>query len=51
MRKHKFFEAVKQEDVSVDAKVMTSTWAMKKSNRKFWARVNEQGYKQVDSVH
>ena len=35
-----------------DAKVLTSTWAMKKkSNGKFRARVNARGYEQVDGIH
>ena len=52
MKKHKVLEAVKQEDVPADAKVLTSTWAMKKkSNGKFQARVNARGYEQVDVIH
>lgn len=35
-----------------DAKVLTSTWAMKeKRNGKFLVLVNAQGYKQVDGMH
>ena len=35
-----------------DAKVLTSTWAMKKkSNGKFRATVNARGYEQVNGIH
>ena len=52
MKKHKVWEAVKQEDVPADAKVLTSTWAMKKKgNSKFGARVNPRRYEQVDGIH
>ena len=51
MHKHKVWEVVQWDDVPADAKGLTSTWEMKKSNGKFGARVNVQGYKQVDGIH
>ena len=35
-----------------NAKVITSTWEMKKKwNGAFWARLNSRGFEQVDGVH
>jgi hypothetical protein len=49
---HKVFKLVKRSDVPKDAKILTSTWAMKKkSNGKYRARVNARGYEQVDGEH
>ncbi len=40
------------EDVPPGAKILTSTWAMKKkSNGKFRARLNCRGYEQVPGIH
>ena len=50
--KHKVFELMKLEDIPKRAKVLTSTWAMKKnSNGKFRARINMRGYEQIDGDH
>ena len=52
MVKHKVWQAVKRDNVPPNAKVLTSTWAMKKkSNGKFRARVNARGYEQIDGEH
>jgi hypothetical protein len=49
---HKVFRLVKRSDIPKDAKVLTSTWAMKKkSNGKYRARLNARGYEQVDGEH
>ena len=46
MYKHKVWHIPK------DAKVLTSTWAMKKTNNgKFQARIKSRGYEQVDRIH
>ena len=46
MHKHKVWHVPK------DAKVLTSTWAMKKtSNGKFQVHINARGYEQVDGIH
>jgi hypothetical protein len=43
---------VPQEDVPSNAKILTSTWAMKKkSNGKYRARLNCRGYEQVPGLH
>ena len=50
--KYKVFQPVKIKDVPRQAKVLTSTWAMKKkSNGKRRARMNMRGYEQVDGEH
>ena len=52
MTKFKIFHAVPKSKVPKDAKVLTSTWAMKKkANRTFRARLTVRGYEQVDGEH
>ena len=52
MQDHQVFKLVKQAEVPPGAKVLTSTWAMKKkSNGKFRARLNGRGYEQIDGEH
>ena len=52
MNKHGVFEVVKASVVPKEAKVLTSTWAMKKkSNGTFRARLNARGYEQIDGEH
>ena len=52
MSKHNVWQAVLRKDLTVAAKILTSTWAMKKKvNGTQRARLNAQGYKQVDVVH
>ena len=49
---HKVFKLVPKSLVPKKAKILSSTWAMKKkSNGKFRARVNARGYEQVDGEH
>ena len=46
------FETIAREDVPSGAKIMSSTWAMKKkSNGTFRARLNARGYEQVEGKH
>jgi hypothetical protein len=50
--KNQVWRAVPKKDVTRNAKVMTSTWAMKKhSNGTYRARLNARGYEQVDGIH
>jgi hypothetical protein len=52
MVKTQVWRAVPKKDVPRSAKVMSSTWAMKKkSNGTYCARLNARGYEQVDGVH
>jgi hypothetical protein len=52
MNKHGVFEVVKASVVPKGAKVLTSTWAMKKkANGTFRARLNARGYEQIDGEH
>ena len=52
MVKHEVWKKVLKTDLPAWAKVLTSTWAMKKkSNGTFRARINARGYKQVDGQH
>jgi hypothetical protein len=52
MNTYGVFEMVPKEEVPADAKMMTTTWAMKKkSNGTYRARVNMRGYEQVDGEH
>jgi hypothetical protein len=52
MMKHGVFKMVKRDEVPDDAKILTSTWAMKKkSNGTLQARINGRGYEQVDGEH
>jgi hypothetical protein len=50
--KNQVWRAVPKKDVPRNAKVMSSTWAMKKkSNRTYRERSNARGYEQVDGIH
>jgi hypothetical protein len=52
MVKNQVWRAVPKKDVPRNAKVMSSTWAMKKkSNGTYRARLNAKGYEQVDGIH
>ncbi|MGH7955289.1 MAG: reverse transcriptase domain-containing protein [Gloeomargaritales cyanobacterium] len=52
MLKHKVWKVVPKQEVPKNAKVLTSTWAMKKkSNGTFRARMNARGFQQVDGQH
>jgi len=52
MKDHNVFKVVKKEDVPEDAKVLTSTWAMKqKADGTKRARINARGYEQVPGEH
>ena len=50
--KYKVVTVVDRDSVPANAKIMTSTWAMKKkSSGKLRGRLNARGYEQVDGVH
>jgi hypothetical protein len=50
--KHKVRKAVLMRDILAAAKILTSTWAMKKkSNGTYRARMNARGFEQVDRRH
>ena len=52
MTKDSIWQAILQSDLPAAAKILTSTWAMKKkANGTYHARLNTRGYKQVDGVH
>jgi hypothetical protein len=52
MKKMAVWKAVLKEEIPKHAKVLTSTWAMKKkSNGTYRARLNARGYEQVDGEH
>ena len=52
LQEHKVFTLIKRCDVLDNAKILTSTWAMKKkSNGTFCARINGKRYEQVDGEH
>jgi histone deacetylase 1/2 len=52
MTKHSVWQAILRRDLPAAAKILTSTWAMKKkANGTFRARLNARGYMQVDGVH
>jgi hypothetical protein len=52
MEEHGVFKPVQRKEVPQFAKIITSTWAMKKkSNGTYRARVNGRGYEQVDGEH
>ncbi|MFO0523114.1 MAG: hypothetical protein ACK515_22215, partial [bacterium] len=52
MVENQVWKAMPMEDVPPGAKILTSTWAMKKkSNGKFRARLNCRGYEQVPGIH
>jgi hypothetical protein len=49
---HEVFEMVNRNQAPKDAKILTSTWAMKKeASGVHRARLNARGYKQVDGKH
>jgi hypothetical protein len=52
MIEHGVFQPVLRSDIPKDAKVITSTWAIKKkSNGTYRARLTARGFEQVDGVH
>jgi len=52
MTDHTVFKAVEKDQLPKDAKVISSTWAMKKkANGTLRARINALGYQQVDGEH
>ena len=52
MIKHGVWKAVEQDKMDAKAKVIDSTWAMKKkSNGTYRARLNARGFKQVEGQH
>jgi hypothetical protein len=52
MTKHNVWQAILRRDLPAAAKILTSTWAMKKkANGTYRARLNARGYEQVDGVH
>jgi hypothetical protein len=52
MLKHSVWSAILRRDIPMAAKILTSTWAMKKkANGTYRARLNARGYEQVDGVH
>ncbi len=52
MEKNNVWVPVSKEDVPKDAKILTSTWAMKKkSNGTYRARLNARGFEQVPHEH
>ena len=51
MVKMNVWEATKATDIPNNVKLITSTWAMKKSNGTFRARVNARGFMQVPGEH
>ena len=52
MKKYNVWTPVQIKDVPTNAKILTSTWAMKKkANGTFRARCNARGYEEVDGVH
>ena len=52
MMKMQVWQKVKKADLPADAKILTSTWAMKKkANGTYQARLNGRGYEQVDGIH
>ena len=52
MNEHDVFDVTPREDVPEGAKILTSTWAMKKkANGTLRGRVNARGYEQVDGEH
>jgi hypothetical protein len=52
MEKYKVFKAVRKSTLPEKAKVLSSTWAMKKkSNRTYRAQVTARGYEQVNGIH
>eukprot|EP00957_Ditylum_brightwellii_P012973 980460-Ditylum_brightwellii.AAC.1 len=52
MEKHKVFKPVSKAKLPKEAKVLTSTWAMKKkANGTYRVRLNAHGYEQRDQEH
>ena len=52
MIQHKVWEAVERNSVPKGARIITSTWAMKKKSiGVFRARLAERGFQQQDGVH
>jgi hypothetical protein len=52
MLKHKVWKPVSRDEVPKGAKILTSTWAMKKkANGTYRARANARGYEQEDGEH
>ena len=52
MLQHGTFLAVPREEVPPDAKIMDTTWAMKKkANGRCRARITLRGFKQIDGIH
>ena len=52
MDRHGVFQAVPMKDVPAGAKILTSTWAMKKkANGTKRARLNARGFEQIDGEH
>lgn len=52
MEKNQVFEVTPRDEVPEGAKILTSTWAMKKkASGRFRARLNARGYEQVDGEH
>ena len=52
MQKHNVWKAVLRDGIPNQAKILTSTWAMKKkASGVYRARLNARGYEQVDGVH
>jgi Reverse transcriptase (RNA-dependent DNA polymerase) len=52
MEKYKVFKTVKKSTLPKKAKVLSSTWAMKKKlNGTYCAQVTARGYEQVNGIH
>jgi hypothetical protein len=52
MEKHKVFQVTPRDEVPKGAKILTSTWVMKKkADGTFRARGNARGYEQIDGEH
>jgi Reverse transcriptase (RNA-dependent DNA polymerase) len=52
MVKYEVWKPVNRKDLPKGAKVLSTTWAMKKkSNGKFRARLNARGFEQIDGIH
>ena len=52
MKYHKVWRPVKLENVPIEAKILTLTWAMqKKSNGTYRARLNARGYERINEHH
>ena len=49
--RHHVFKKVPREEVEPGAKFVSTTWAMKKSNGTYRARMNMRGYEQIDGQH